>query len=805
MESLLKDLRFGARSLGRTPGLAFVAILALTFGIGLTTMMFSIIYGALYKGLPFPESHELVHLERNNPSREIESMEVPIHDLHDWRERQRSFEGLAGFYTGTVNVAGTDRPERFDGAFISANAFELLQARAFMGRTFRAGEDTPGAEPVIILGYSAWRNRFGADPDIVGTSLRVNGRPTTIIGVMPEGFEFPIAQEVWVPLPLDAATLPRGQGITLEVMGRLRDGVSLDAAQVELSAIAQAVAEEHPRTNEGVGARLQPFTREYIGDEPVALLWTMLGAVFLVLLIACANVANLLLARAASRTREVGIRTALGASRTRVIVQFIAEALVLAACGAILGLGLAYFAIGAFNRAIVGTNPPFWIDIALHPPVLVFAIGVATLAAVVSGILPALQASRLDVSEILKDESRGASSMRIGRMSRVLVVTEIALSCGLLVAAGLMIKSVVKLRTIDFGFDTEQVFTARVGLPEADYPDTLRQIQFWERLEQRVRAVPGVESAALTQNLPGLGSGMWNFGIEGSTYTADREYPLARRILVSPSFFETFEMPARRGRTLEPQDRARALPVAVVNESFAATHFPQQDPVGRRIRFGASESTEPWVTIVGVVPDRYPGSVENDEPEAVYQPIHQGAARFMTVAARTRGNALALTGPIRDAVVSIDPDLPIYWPNTHAQAVREATWFYRVFGSLFMIFGLVALFLAGIGLYAVMAFSVGQRTREVGVRMALGAQAGDVIGLVFRQGVLQIGIGMTLGLALAAGVSQLLQTVLFDVQPRDPGIFLGVVMVLATAGAMACLLPARRATRIDPIIALRSE
>ncbi len=805
MESLLKDLRFGARSLAKMPGLALVSVLALTFGIGLTTMMFSIVYGALYKGLPFPESHQLVHLERNNPSRDIESMEVPIHDLHDWRARQRSFAGLAGFYTGTVNVAGADRPERFDGAFISANAFELLQVTPLMGRTFQTGEDEPGAEPVIVLGYAAWRNRFGADPDIIGTSMRVNGRPTTVIGVMREGFEFPISQEVWVPLPLNASALPRGEGMSLEVLGRLRDGVTVDAAQVEMSAIAGAIADENPRTNEGVGAVIQPFTSEYIGDEPVALLWTMLGAVFLVLLIACANVANLLLARAAARTREVGIRTALGASRSRIVGQFIAEALVLSAFGALLGLGLAQAGIGAFNRAIASTSPPFWIDIALHPPVLAFAIGVAVIAAVISGILPALQASRLDVSEILKDESRGSSSMRVGRMSRVLVVTEIALSCGLLVGAGLMIKSVVKLRNIDFGFDTEQVFTARVGLPEADYPDTLRQVQFWEQLEERIRAIPGVEAAGLTQNLPARGSGMWNFGIDGATYTADREYPYARRILVSPSLFDAFAMPARQGRTLLSQDRAGTLPVAVVNESFVASHFPQQDPIGRRIRFGASASTEPWVTIVGVVPDRYPGNVENEDPEAVYLPVSQGASRFMSVVARTRGNALALAGPVRDAVVSIDPDLPIYWPLTFAQSVREVTWFYRIFGSLFMIFGLVALFLAGIGLYAVMAFSVGQRTREVGVRMALGAQASDVVGLVFRQGVMQIGIGMTLGLALAAGVSQLLQTLLFDVQPRDPGIFLGVIMVLATAGAMACLLPARRATRIDPIIALRAE
>ena len=805
MHSLRQDLRFGARSLARSPGLAVVAVLALSLGIGLTTMMFSIIYGGLMKGLPFPEPHELVHLERNNPSRDIESMEVPIHDLEDWRARQRSFEGLGAFYTGTVNVAGTERPERFDGAFISANAFSLIGATAAMGRTFRDGEDRPGAEPVIILGHTAWRNRFGADPDIVGTSIRVNGRPATIIGVMPEGFAFPFVQEVWVPLQLDAAALPRGEGMSLEVFGRLRDGVSLDAAQVELSAIAKAVADENPRTNEGVGARVQPFANEYIGEEPRSMLYTMLGAVFFVLLIACANVANLLLSRAASRTREVGIRTALGASRRRVIMQFIAEALVLAAVGALIGLGFARVGIDWFNRAIAASDAPFWIDIALHPPVLLFAIGVTLLAAVLSGIFPALQASRLDVSEILKDESRGSSGMRVGRLTRSLVVLEIALSCGLLVGAGLMIKSVTKLRTVDFGFDGNRVFTARVGLPEPDYPDTAKQIRFWEQLEERVAAIPGVEVAAITQSMPALGAQRPAFGIEGATYTEDRQYPSALQIIASPTYFETFEIPLRRGRLLEPQDRAGTVPVAVVNESFAARHFPDQDPIGRRIRFGASQSTQPWTTIVGVVPDRYPQFIDDDGTEAIYVPIQQHAARFMYVAARARSNAPALAMPIRDAVVSLDADLPIYWPRTHTQAVAEETWFYRVFGTLFMVFGAVALFLAAIGLYAVMAFAVGQRTREVGVRMALGAQRGDVIGLVFRQGAVQIAVGMIAGLAFAAGVSQLVQMILFQVEPRDPIIFAGVFLVLGGAAALACLLPARRATRIDPIIALRAD
>ncbi|HUF25514.1 MAG TPA: ABC transporter permease [Gemmatimonadaceae bacterium] len=805
MHFLLQDLRHSARSLAKSPGLALVAVLALSLGIGLTTMMFSIVHGALLRGLPFPDGNRIMVLDRTNPSRNIEGMSVTIHELHDWREQQRSFGALAGFYTGTVNVSGLDRPERFDGAFVTANTFDVLGATALLGRTFREGEDSPGVEPVIVLGYALWKNRYGGDQNVLGRTIRANGREHTVVGVMPENFGFPVRQEVWLPLQLDPLALPRGEGIQLDVVGRLGAGLTLDQAQVEMNAIAARIAEEYPRTNEGVGARVRPFIYDYIPEEPRALLWTMLGAVFLVLLIACANVANLLLSRAASRTKEVGIRTALGASRARVIGQFIAEALVLAGVGALLGIGLAWLGVELFVRSIASTSPPYWIDIALHPPVLAFAIGVAALAAVISGIFPALQASRLDVSEILKDESRGSSSMRIGKLSRILVVTEIALSCGLLVGAGLMIKSVTKLRSIDFGFDGEQIFTARVGLPEADYADTLSQTRFWEELHGRLRAMPGVESVSLTTNLPALGSGRSSFAMDGATYNEDREYPLVRRILVSPAYFETFETPVRRGRDFGTQDRAGSLPVGIVNASFAATYFPSADPLGARIRFGASASTQPWVTIVGVVPDRFAGNVENQDPEAVYVPISQHAARFMSVAARTRGSAASLAAPVRDAVIGVDADIPIYFVRTHADAVRQNTWFYRVFGSLFMIFGVVALFLAGIGLYAVMAFSVGQRTREVGVRMALGARSLDVVGLVFRQGVVQIAVGMVLGLALAAGVSRLVQTVLFDVQPRDPAIFVGVVLVLASAGALACLLPARRATRIDPMVALRAE
>jgi predicted permease len=531
----------------------------------------------------------------------------------------------------------------------------------------------------------------------------------------------------------------------------------------------------------------------------------MLGAVFLVLLIACTNVANLLIDRAAHRTKEVGIRTALGASRWAVVRQFMAESFILCAVSTLLAIGVAYGGIAVFNRSIADTQVPFYIDIRLHPQVLLFTAAVALLASVLAGAIPAYQSSRTDISEVLKDESRGASSLRIGRMSRVLVIFEIALSCGLLVAAGLTIKSIAKLRAIDYGFTSQNIFTARLGFPAA-YTDTVKQRQLWETLAQRLGELPGARSAALVSNLPGTGLGGSAFAIEGRAYATDRDYPSTRAINVTPSYFETFGVSVLQGRAIGAQDRAESDPVVMVNQAFVRQFFAGESPLGRRIRFGGSRSTGPWRTIVGVVPDFYSGSTDEPRPPAVIAPLAQRHNSFVSIAVRTGGgNAMAITPAVRQAVTALDPDIPLYWVYSMEEALARPTWFYRVFGTMFMIFGVVALFLAAIGLYAVMAFSVSRRARELGIRMALGAQARDVVRLIMRQGLWQLGIGMTAGLGIAAGLSRLLRILLFEVQPRDPFIFAGVVAVLLATGLLACLIPAKRATLVDPNVALRAE
>jgi putative ABC transport system permease protein len=799
--SLLRDLRYGARSLRKNPGLMIVATLALGFGIGLTATMWSIIYGAMIKGLPFPDADRIVVVFRTNPTRGNNRMGVSVHDYVDYRAQQKTFEELGANTCGTMNVSGTEKAERFSGCWMTASAMRIPQVTPIRGRLFRDGEDRAGGERVAVIAHSVWQGRYGG-ADVVGKVIRINTQPYTIVGVMPEGFEYPSNTRIWLPLQVDPLASKRGEGPQWQIVGRLRAGTTIDEANVDLNNVAKRIETEHKQANEGIRATVEPFVKAFIGREPTQLLYTMLGAVGFVLLIACANVANLLLDRAAHRTKEVGIRTALGASRFAVVRQFLGEALILSSLGAALGTGIAYFGTAAFMRAIADTQPPFFIDIRLHPPVLLFIIGVTLLSSLFSGMLPAIQSARADINEILKDESRGASSLHIGKMSKVLVVFEIALSCGLLVAAGLMTKSVTKLRNIEPGFETATIFTARVGFP-AGTTDSVKQRLFFEQLPARLAQIPGALGTTVISGLPASGMGGRSIVPEGKTYERPQDQPSVRTLAVSPGFFETFNVRARQGREFTDADVWGSAPVAVVNQKFVETHFPGTDPIGRRFRFPGGADSLQWRTIVGVIPNIYTGDNEEPWDEVALTPFAQQPSNFASMAVRTGGNPMAITQQVRDAVASLDPDLPIYFVYSMKEVLARSVWFVRVFGTMFMIFGAIALFLAGIGLYAVMAFSVSRRTREVGIRMALGAKSGDVVRLIFGQGMWQLGIGLVFGLAMAAGVSRLLSIILFDVQPRDPLIFGGVVGVLATAGLLACLVPALRATRVAPLIALR--
>ena len=800
------DLRFGFRMLVKNPGLAAIAVTAFALGIGLTTVSFSLVYGAIIRGLPFPEPERLIHLEESRPEHGVESRAVSIPDFADWRAQQTAFEDLSGFAMGTANLAiAGEKPERQAAAYTTASMFDLVKVQPRIGRAFTPVDDAPGAPQVVLLSDGLWQGRFGGDPGVLGRSIRVNGEPATIVGVMPPGFRFPLLQDLWVNLRPDPTAVKRDEGRRLEVFGRLKPGVTMAGAGANLAAITRRLGAEYPATNKGIIPLLKPYTEEFIGPEVSAMLYTMLAGVFGVLLIACANVANLLLARTALRSREVAIRTALGASRRRLVAQMLAETGVMALIGAVLGLVIAAVGIRLFNDAMADSRPPFWIDIRLHPPVLLFSLGLALTASVAAGLAPALQASGDRMYDVLKDESRSAAGFRLGRFSKGLVLAEVSLSCALLVAAGLMTKSVVRLRNVDWGFASKQVFTAEIAMLESAHPDTAKRVAFLDDLLPRLDAIPGVHAAAIASTIPGEDGNFAFVAIEGRAYAAEQDYPEMRYSAVSPRFFEIFNARPIQGRVLEDADRPGTLPVAVVNASFARTHFPNESPIGRRIRFGQADSKEPWRTIVGVVPDRNMDGVDNEEPEGLYVPLSQRPHELLSLVATADGNPMTVTAQVAAAVAQLDPDLPVFNILSHAELVARRTWYYRVFGMLFMVAGLVALFLAAIGLYGVMAFSVSRRRHEFGVRMALGASAQAILRMVLGQGLRQLAIGIAVGLGMGMLLARGLQVVLFGVDPADAQVYAGIVAVLGLTGVAACVIPARRATRIEPWIALRGD
>ena len=808
MNGFWGEVRYAGRMLLKHPTVSGLAVVALGLGIGLPAVMFSIVYGGMIRPLPFENGDRILTVAWLDAEVDEEPQGVPAHDYVDWAAQQTSFEEFAAYYEGTVNVRWVDEPERFDGAFVTHNFFSALGIQPQVGRVFRDDEDDFGAPATVVLSHQIWMDRFGGDRDVLGQVVPVNGEPAEIINVMPEGFAFPAIQKIWVPLRRDVLGTPRGEGFPLTVFGPLHDGVTRDAASLELAGIMSRLAAEYPETNERMLTPLiMPFQERSIGPEGKALLYSMLATVSLVLLIACANVANLLLARAAVRTREVGIRTAIGASRTQVVRQMMLEALAIAAVAAVLGTGVAWLGVTWFERAIAPTNPPFWMVFRVDTPILLFIVVGAVVSALVAGGLPAIKASGADVSSVLKNESRGSSSLRIGRLSRVLVVGQIAMSLGLLVSAGLMTKSIATLRTYDYPFETDAVFTARVGLFEADFPDTLSRRAFYRDVEARLREIPEARSTALATVLPGLGSGGTRLAIAGQTYVEDSDYPRAESGLIGAGYFATLGVEVLRGRDFSAQDGAQSEPVAIVNQSFADEHFPGESALGYRFRAGDSESTEPWRTIVGVVPNlRMEGMNDPDRQQAgFYIPIEQNDARFMSILARGPGEPMALTEAVRAAVASVHAVTPLYFVQTLQSRIDEKTWVFSIFGALFLAFGGVALFLASIGLYGVMAFTVARRTPEVGIRLALGATRGQVLSLVMRQGLGQVAIGLVLGTGVAVLASRGLALILFQVSPYDPLVFGGIALVLASTGALATLIPARRASNADPADALRYD
>jgi putative ABC transport system permease protein len=781
-----------------------VAVAVLALGVGANTAIFSVVNAVLLRPLPFPGAGRIVAFMGVNPSKGITQSNMSAPDFADWRAEQRSFEALALYTSGNANMTGGDEPERVGTTAVSGDFFRVMGVGAARGRALLPEDAELGREPVAVIGHGLWVRRFGADPNVVGRRIEMSGRSIEIVGVMPEGFDFSQRSEVWAPLQLDVAKEPRDNR-SFRVVGRLKNGVTLESARAEMDALTARLSQAYPVTNGGWGLRLESLQDSMVGQLR-RLLFVLLAAVGLLLLIACANVANLTLVRAASRRREVAVRLALGASRMRVARQMLTESLLLALAGGAAGVGLSVW-LTELLVALSPRNTPRLDETSLDARVLLFALGATLLTGLVFGLAPALQASKASLNEALKEGGRGVAEARgRGRGRGLLVVAEIAISLVLLVGAGLLVKSFLRLQQVNPGFDASHVLTMRVALPGARYPDANKKAEFYASLVERVKALPGVETAAATLSLPLNGSNysVWRAFIREGRPLAPEESENAAYSVVTPDYFRALRIPLVRGRAFTDRDDAGSAMVAVINEPLARKIFPGEDPVGKHITVWRDEKFPR--EIVGVVGEAKPQSLDSDSMLQVYVPERQDASwGGMSLLVRTQGDPEALTQAVRSEVRALDRNQPVYDVKTMSQVVADSTAYRRLAALLMAGFASVALLLACVGLYGVISYAVARRTHEIGIRMALGAQARDVLRLVLRQGGALVLAGVAVGVAAAFAATRALASMLYEVSATDATVYALVALLLSAVALLACLVPARRATKVDPMVALRYE
>jgi putative ABC transport system permease protein len=812
METLWRDLRFAARTLLKKPGFTFVLVLALALGIGANTAIFSVVNAVLLRPLPYKDAERLVWIWETNPRNDIEHEPTSPPNYNDWKTGNQSFEEMAGFVNTRLTLTDHGEPERYDAAYVTAGFFEVLGVPSAVGRTFTPDEDKPNGPRVIVLSHGLWQRRFGGDPKIIGQAITVNGNPYTVVGVMPANFKHPRPEanrnaEMWVPLQVDYAKAGR-RGDYLGVIARLKPNVAIEQARAEMTTIAAQLEQQYPDTNTGWSTITVPLHERFVGDvRPVLIV--LLGAVCFLLLIACANVANLLLAHAAARQREMAIRTALGARRGRIIRQLLTESLLLAVVGGTLGLLLAVWGIEALVALSPG-NIPRLNEVNLDARVLLFTFGVSVVTGVLFGLFPALQAANPNLNETLKEGGRGAAEgARGGRARRILVVAEVALALVPLVGAGLMAKSFMRLQDVDPGFNPERVLTVEIYLPGTTYKEGPQATAFYRELLTKVQNLPGVEAAGAIDTLPLSGGGnVLAFYVEGHPLQPTDKTPDAEYRVVTPEYFQTMNIPLLRGRYLSEQDGPKSPKVFVINDTLARRYFGNEDPIGKRMNLG-DEKDPDWYTVVGIVRDTRHESIGADPYPQMYTVNTQVARRSMVLVARTAGEPASMIPTIRSTVTAMDSTLALNNARTMAQVVALSLARPRFNMLLMSLFAGVALVLAAVGIYGVMAYSVTQRTHEIGVRMALGASSVDVLRMVVRQGLALtlagVGIGLVGAFIITRLIASLLSGLLFQVGTHDPLTFVGIAGLLALVALAACLIPARRATKVDPMIALRYE
>ena len=821
MGQLWQDVGYGLRALRKSPGFALVALAALALGIGANTAIFSVVNTVLLRPLPFDRPEQLLMVWQTHPfGKKLGYDQLPTSpaDFADWRRAADAFEELSAMAGGSWNLTGAGAAERVSGARVSANLLRLLRVRPAAGRDFLPEEETYGRHRVVILGHGFWQRRFGGDPQVIGRTLTLDGDPYQIVGVMPKDFSFPKGMGInpalgldedlalWTPLALPAAEAQRRGSHFIATVGRLRDGATAEQSRAQLAAVAKRLEEQYPRQSKDWGVTVNTLHEQAVGKSRPAIL-LLLGAVCFVLLIACANVANLLLARAAARRKEIAIRAALGAGRWRIVRQLLTESVLLSLLGGVAGALLALWGVDALVALSPG-NIPRAAEIGIDARVLLFTLAVSLATGVVFGLAPALQSSRPDLSESLKEGGRGgAGSPGRQRVRSALVVAEVALALVLLAGAGLLVKSFVRLQNVNPGFDYKHVLTATIFLPDSRFTEDRQRADVYRQVLSRVRALPGVEAAGGVSQLPlGGEEEIDGLTIEGRPQPAGGENVLTAQFrVVSTDYFRALRIPLLKGRHFDEHDTGEAQGVMIVDETFARRYFPGEDPLGKRVDEQGSLTPKGYLTVVGVVAAVRHTSLDADPKPMMYVPSEQSPWHTMALTVRARTDPAALASAVRSEVAAVDPDVPLSKVGTLEEVFDRAVAPQRFNTLLLAAFAAAAVILAAVGIYGVIAYSVTQRSHEMGVRIALGAQGSDILRLVVGQAMAMTLLGVALGIAFALALTRTMKAMLFEVSPSDPAIFASVALLLTLVALAASYFPARRATKVDPLLALRYE
>jgi len=813
---LWQDVRFAVRLLIKDKWFTAVAAIALALGIGVNNAVFTLVNAVLIRGLPFDEPGRIISIGMTDAR--ARQLAVSRLDFLDWRAQSRSFSDMSLVLGSPMNISDEGRPaEQFQGTYESANLFKMIGQRPLLGRDFASTDDNPAAEPVVIIANGLWKNRYGSDPSIVGRTIKINSRPSTVIGVMSPDMKFPFNNDVWLPLSqLPPEVLNAKRGVrNFQAIGRLAPGMTIAQARAELDAIVGRLGHDFPDTNKDLRPAVMTYN-ERVASGPIKVVFlSLMGAVGFVLLIACANVANLLLARSAQRSREIAVRVSLGASRWRIVRQLLVESVLLSVVSGILGLGLSIVGVRMFDAAISdpALGKPYWMTFTMDPLVVAFFGSICVGTGMLFGLAPALHVSKTDVNEVIKEGGgrSGTGGMRARRWTSALIVVELVLTLVLLAGAGFMMRSFLKAYGMGFGFDTSRVLTMRMFLPLAKYPGRDPRIALFQRIEERLHTITTIQAAAVASNPPLLGGFVRQLSIDGRPAAAGEHLPEVTMVSIGAGYFDAIGVQLLRGRTFDTTDGTPGHESVIVNQRFAAMNFGNEDPLGRRITLidgNQSVQTSPpaTATIVGLAPTiRQRNFAENDPDAVVYLPYRADPQRGVVLIVRATGTPAGITPLVREEMRALEPDLPLFGIQTLDETLAQRRWPFRVFGTMFAIFAVIALLLSAVGLYAVTAYSVTQRTAEIGVRMALGAQPKQVLWLVLRRALVQLAIGVPIGVAGTFAVGKLLESLLIQTSTRDPMTIGSITALMIAVSIAACVWPARRAMQLDPVSALRYE